>query len=56
MGGWADDAFADGVVPGWEGWLQMRRDRGVLLSEWEGIDVDNLDKMEVDSGTSLPIR
>ena len=51
---WADDAFANCFVPGWEPWLKMRRERGVLLSEWEGID--ELDKMDLDSEVSLPIR
>lgn len=51
---WKDNAFADRFVPGWEPWLKMRRERGVLLSEWEW--KGNVDSMVLDGEMSLPIR
>ena len=54
---WTDDAFADGIVPGWEPWLEMRRAKKVLLSEWEGIDEKaDMMEMDIDTGIVLPIR
>ena len=29
---WADDAFAPGRIPGWEGWLETRRRMGLVPS------------------------